>query len=194
MALQRISHLRTTNARPRFRRLAPNLADWLQTSVPSSIFTSLIQAEQIDPTDLNTNPEKFEWVSQKPWIYKKNVKPPKNFSKADRIDLIFEGLDTVTQIWLNEKLIAKTQNMFIPYRFDVTEHLKPKNNTLLIKFTPALEYAQRLEHRYGPLAQFHADYPSRPYIRKAQYQFLTPPARLRNLPTRKTRTSQHRQN
>lgn len=145
--------------------------DWLKTNVPASIFTSLIHAGRIEATDLNTNPENFQWVSQKPWVYKKTFTPPKNLFKADRIHLIFEGLDTAAQIWLNEKLIAKTCNMFIPHRFDVTEHLKRKDNTLLIKFTPALEHAARLEHRYGPLNQLHAAYSCRPYIRKAQYQF-----------------------
>ena len=88
--------------------------DWLNTKVPSSIFTSLIQADKIDQTDLMSNPENFDWVSEKPWIYKKTFDAPKNMLNCDNVELVCQGLDTVAQIWLNEKLIGKTENFPYP--------------------------------------------------------------------------------
>ena len=144
---------------------------WMPTQVPSSIYTSLIEAGRIDRTELNTNPEDFIHISEKPWIYRKTFDAPAELLDCNRTDLLFEGLDTVTQIWLNDKLIAKTDNMFIPHRFDVTSLLKPNNNRLLVKFDSAIGYAEKLMQRYGKLTEFYFGYPCRSYIRKAQYQF-----------------------
>ena len=144
--------------------------DWMAAHVPCSIFTSLIDAGKIDRAKLLADPEDFQWVSDKPWVYKKTFAAAE-LSDCDRVELVFDGLDTVANIWLNNKLIAKTNNMFIGHRFDVTGLLKPNGNCLLVKFTPAVEYGQGLMSRYGKLSEdYHSD-PSRGYVRKAQCQF-----------------------
>ncbi len=153
----------------RMRDLDPS--GWLQTSVPASIFNSLIAAGQINQTDIDTNPEKFSWVSETPWIYKKVFDAPAELLNCDRVELVFDGLDTITSIWLNNKLIGKTNNMFIPFRFDITPFLKPRRNTLLVKFESAIQYAEKLMNRYTSFAETDLRNPYRVYVRKAQYQF-----------------------
>lgn len=145
--------------------------NWLPAQVPSSIFTSLITAGQIDQRNLNANPEDFNWISEKPWVFRKTFDVSADILNCDRIDLVFEGLDTIANIWLNDKLIAKTNNMFIAHRFDVTSHLKSQNNTLMVKFDPAAEYAKKLMTRYKTFSDCDFQNPYRTYIRKAQYQF-----------------------
>jgi len=146
-------------------------ADWQITSVPSSIFDSLIATGQIERSVLNAYPEKFSWVSEKQWIYRKIFDAPAELLDCNRVDLVFDGLDTIANIWLNDKLIAKTSNMFIPFRFDVTHILKPRNNSLLVKFEPAIQYAKKLMNRYTSFSGSDFRNPYRVYIRKAQYQF-----------------------
>ena len=115
------------------RRMRDLDADnWLPAKVPSSIYTNLIDAGLIDRTEINTNPEMFARLSDKPWIYKKIFDAAGKMLQCDRADLVFEGLDTVTQIWLNDKLIGKTDNMFIEHRFDVTSLLKSSDNILIV--------------------------------------------------------------
>ena len=146
-------------------------ADWLQTSVPTSIFSSLIKANKISQTEINTYPENFAWVSEKPWIYRKTFDAQPELINCDRIDMVFDGLDTVATIWLNDKLVGRTNNMFISHRFDVTKLLKPQNNSLLVKFEPAISYAKSLMARYTVFDESDFSNPYRAYIRKAQYQF-----------------------
>ncbi len=153
----------------RMRDLDP--ADWLQTNVPCSIFNSLIAAGQIKQTDINTNPEKFSSVSEKSWIYRKIFDAPAELLNCEMVELVFDGLDTIANIWLNNKLIGKTNNMFIPHRFDVTQIIKPRNNSLLVKFEPASRYAKKLMSRYTSFSESDFINPHRVYIRKAQYQF-----------------------
>jgi beta-mannosidase len=145
--------------------------DWAKTKIPCSVFTSLIDAGIISRTDIDTHPEKFGWVSERPWVYKKTFELPEEMKDCDRVELFFEGLDTITSIWLNDKLIGKTDNMFVEFRFDVTNLLRPAGNTLMVKFEPAVQYAQKLMSRYTKFSESDFKNPYRVYIRKAQYQF-----------------------
>jgi beta-mannosidase len=144
---------------------------WHDTAVPCSVFHSLIDAGKITQAEMDRSPEKLEWVSEKAWVYSKTFDASAELLDCDRIDLVFEGLDTIATVWLNEKLIGKTNNMFIPHRFKVSGLVKPKGNRLLVKFEPARPYANRLMQRYGIFTEEQFANPCRVYIRKAQYQF-----------------------
>ena len=144
---------------------------WMDARVPSSIYTCLAKAGTIDPADLDANPENFKWVSGKSWIFRKEFQVPSSLPDKEQINLVLEGMDTVSQIWLNDKLIGKTENMFIPHQIDITEYLKPSKNVLHIKFLPAIIHAERLMQRYGRLSEHHFGDIRRSYLRKAQYQF-----------------------
>ncbi|MFA5238543.1 MAG: sugar-binding domain-containing protein [Phycisphaerae bacterium] len=146
-------------------------ADWLETNVPCSVFGSLIAAGRIKQSDIDAQPEEFGWVSEKPWIYRKVFDATDELLNSDRVELVFDGLDTIADIWLNDKLIGKTNNMFVPFRFDVTKFLKAGNNSLLVKFESATQYAKRLMDRYTTFSESDFNNPYRVYIRKAQYQF-----------------------
>ncbi len=145
--------------------------NWLPCSVPNSIFQNLIESHQIEKFDLLANPEKYKNVSRKAWLFQKFFDCTPEMIKLDRCDIVFEGLDTVTQIWLNGKLIAKTNNMFICHRVNVSGIIKEKNNHLMIKFQSPVEYAEKLAARYGNITNDPHGHGCRVYIRKAQYQF-----------------------
>lgn len=38
--------------------------------------------------------------------------------------IIFDGIDTIANIYLNKKLIGSTNNMFVKYNFSVEEYLE----------------------------------------------------------------------
>jgi beta-mannosidase len=118
--------------------------NWMGAEVPSSVFTALIEASQIQKKDLTANPERYYWVSQKPWIFRKDFELPEDFIRAERLELVFDGLDTVATVWCNEKLIAKTDNMFIQQRFDVTDLLRVGRNRVMVKFDSAEKFCRDL--------------------------------------------------
>jgi beta-mannosidase len=145
--------------------------DWLDATVPSSIFTCLIRNGIVSEQELISTPEQFACVSEKNWVFRKEFDVPPGLLDKDRIEIIFEGLDTVAHIWLNEKLIGKTENMFIEHRFDIKPYLKQSGNTLCVKLVSPLEHTNRLLHRYGKLGDCHLRDPRSVYLRKAAYQF-----------------------
>lgn len=153
----------------RFRDLESG--GWMQTTVPGSVYNSLIKAGRISEADLYANPEKYQHISEKPWVWRKTFDVCDELFDCDRVEMVFDGLDTVTNIWLNDKLIGRTDNMFIGFRFEVKGLLKPKNNSLLIKFEPVAAYAKKLMARYTKFDESDFINPYRVYIRKAQFQF-----------------------
>lgn len=148
-----------------------NGGGWNECTVPNSVFTNLIEAGVVERFDIEANPEKYEWVSDKPWVYRKVFETDAGIINSERVELICDGLDTIASVWLNEKLIGRTNNMFVDHRFDVTEYLKTGQNSLTVKFDPAAVYAEKLMERNTPFSGESFRNPCRAYIRKAQYQF-----------------------
>jgi beta-mannosidase len=145
--------------------------NWLDCFVPSSIYTCLVKAGLLKLSDLNSNPKDFLWPSEKSWMFQKVFDIGDEFLRLDRIELVLDGLDTFCQIWLNDKLIAKTDNMFCSYRFDIKSLLRKKNNRLLIKCDSPLAEGNRLMKRFGMPSRNNCSFSCRPYVRKAQCQF-----------------------
>ena len=57
-------------------------------------------------------------------------------------ELLFEGVDTVADIYLNGEHIGSCDNMFIPHSFPAVS-LRPGNNSLTVHITPAVIEARR---------------------------------------------------
>jgi len=144
---------------------------WMQATMPGSVYKNLIEAGQLSETDLYENPEKYRQISEKPWVYRKKFDICDELFDCERLEVVFDGLDTITSIWLNNRLIGRTDNMFTAFWFNVKSLLKPKNNSLLIKFEPAVAYSKKLMARYTKFDESDFINPHRVYIRKAQFQF-----------------------
>ena len=83
--------------------------------------------------------------------------------------LVFEGLDCLTDVFINGQHLGKTQNMMIPHEFNVCELLKYGENEILVHIKPLDQFA--LEKDYPVLVSgFHANYQSL-YIRKPAHMF-----------------------
>ena len=141
--------------------------DWRDVSVPNSIYCNLAEIGNYEMQELDVNPELYGWVANANWVYKKNFDCSKELLSKEKVELFFEGLDTITKIWLNGELVGETENMFISHRFDVKSLLKPENNELVVAFEPVREYAQRKMDEH-PIDGIRT---KRSYVRKGQYVY-----------------------
>src|SRR5690606_37161029 len=82
-------------------------------------------------------------------------------------ELVFDGLDTYAEVFLNGKPILKSDNLIVAHQVDVKKILNLGQNTLVIRFesavTKAKEKAKELAYKL-PGGE-------RVFVRKAQYQF-----------------------
>uniref|UniRef100_UPI002952ABA9 beta-mannosidase n=1 Tax=Panthera onca TaxID=9690 RepID=UPI002952ABA9 len=109
------------------------------------IFAYLIICHDFDHQDpyYRFNDLKYRWISLDNWTYSKKFQIPFNISKWQKVNLIFEGVDTVAKILLNSVPIGKTDNMFKRYSFDITTVVRNVNSLELRFQSPVLYAAQR---------------------------------------------------
>ncbi len=113
-------------------------------TVPGCVHTDLIKENIIDyDIFYRDNADKCQWIENRSFDYETTftVSEP-----SKRAELVFEGLDTYTNIYLNGKEIAATDDMFITHRIDVSGLLKEGENTLKVHFrSPVKEVEGRKE-------------------------------------------------
>ena len=80
------------------------------------------------PVDNAYATTKFEAVDD--WTYT-TVFSSKDLAEGKK-QLVFEGIDTIAQVYLNGEKILDCENMHIAYKFDVTDKLKDENELKVI--------------------------------------------------------------
>uniref|UniRef100_A0A8C8X6W8 Beta-mannosidase n=1 Tax=Panthera leo TaxID=9689 RepID=A0A8C8X6W8_PANLE len=111
--------------------------------VPGCVHSALFQRGLIQDPYYRFNDLKYRWISLDNWTYSKKFQIPFNISKWQKVNLIFEGVDTVAKILLNSVPIGKTDNMFKRYSFDITTVVRNVNSLELRFQSPVLYAAQR---------------------------------------------------
>ena len=140
---------------------------WASTVIPSTIHTALFNAGTIDAPFLGNNENDLQWVGTTEWTYKTTFVVGQDLAGYQNMDLVFEGLDTYAEIWLNGEKILETNNMFIPWRASVQDHVKAGENVLQVHFSPPEKIEFEQENKLG----YKLPGGNRVHSRKAQYQY-----------------------
>lgn len=145
------------------------LKEFALAQVPGSVHTDLLAKKLIPDPFYGTKEDDLQWVGEKDWVYRKHFSVTKEFLKHKKILLVFEGVDTFSEIYLNGNLLGETDNMFRPYIFEPAAFLE-EENTIEIKFKSPVKTTTDLEKKYG--IKLEGPFNTiRGYARKAQYSF-----------------------
>ena len=88
------------------------LANWYPAEVPGVIHTDLLSAGIIEDPFYRLNERGVQWVDKEDWIYETDIPLNKELTDKNNIRLLFKGLDTYADIFLNGLKILSTDNMF----------------------------------------------------------------------------------
>ncbi len=133
---------------------------------PSDVHLSLMEAGQIPDPFYRLGEEKIQWVAQQDWVYSCSFFVPENMIETGNPKLIFEGMDTYANVFLNDSLVLSTDNMFVEWVVEIGSLIKPGYNKLKIEFVSPL-IVNRLKAE-----QFKIRLPdNRGFTRKAAYHF-----------------------
>jgi beta-mannosidase len=113
---------------------------WLPATVPGCVHSDLRSNKLIPDLFWGTNERSLRWIEEKSWSYRLEFHVHAELLAAPRIDLVAEGLDTLATLRLNGTEIARTENMFLGYRFPVAAHLKPGKNLIEVDFASPMPY------------------------------------------------------
>jgi len=139
----------------------------IEASVPGNVEIDLQKAGLIeDPMigdrvfDLRKY-ESFQW-----WYHRSFSKP--DVPEGHRIELSFEGIDCIADIWLNGVRIAHVENMFVEHKFDVSDLLEEKNQLFICILSTVLEGRKYMRNNFGVRYDALAEAVN---IRKAPHMF-----------------------
>ena len=119
----------------------------IQANVPGTVHTDLLTAGKIPDPYYRDNEDRLQWISEVDWVFLRTFDIPKDFLRHEQVLLRCEGLDTLAVIKINSREIARTDNMFRTYEFDVKQFLKTGKNTIEIRFDSTIPYIKK--HQAG---------------------------------------------
>lgn len=140
---------------------------WFIATVPGTVHLDLMNDKIIPDPFKDDNEKKVQWIENEDWDYQTTFKASSKELENQNIELVFDGLDTFSDIYLNEKLIQSTDNMFRKWIIPVKKNLKIGDNLLQIKFKSAVNVGKDLAQK----VRFTTPESPRSFVRKAQYQF-----------------------
>lgn len=140
---------------------------WLPAKVPGTVHLDLMNNKMIPDPFKDENEKKVQWIENEDWDYQASFSISPQELKNSHIDLVFNGLDTFSEIYLNEKLLKKTDNMFRKWKLPVKQYLKIGENKIQVKFKSAVSNGKELAKK----VPFTMPESPRSFVRKAQYQF-----------------------
>ncbi|UCH09909.1 MAG: glycoside hydrolase family 2 protein [Fidelibacterota bacterium] len=114
--------------------------EWMEARVPGSVWTDLMRAGRLEDPFYRDNELKVQWIEKKEWEYRRAFQVDEALLNHDRVVLDCRGLDTIAEILVNGTPVAKTENQFIEYEFDVKSMLVVGENHIRIIFRSILEW------------------------------------------------------
>lgn len=152
-------------------RDATTRSAWRPAVVPGCVHRDLLRLGLIPDPFWGTNELDLPWIEERDWEYRTRFKVPADFLRADEnIELVADGLDTVATVFLNGHEVARTENMFIGYRWPVKKLLRAGANELVVRFGSAMRYIRTHRRSHQP-REFNDPVGRSQVIRKQQCQF-----------------------
>ena len=121
----------------------------------------------------------MQWIGLTDWEYRTTFQITTATLQHEHVDLIFDGLDTFAEVFLNEQPVLTADNMFRRWRIAAKPLLKPGPNTLRIVFhspiTSMIPKVKALPYILPSVSTVNAgneqNIATAPYTRKAPYQY-----------------------
>lgn len=149
--------------------------NWLPATVPGTVHTDLLANKKISDPYYRTNEQDQQWIERKDWEYQTHFSASSELITKDKIFLFFHGLDTYADVYLNDSLICKANNMFRSWQVPVDGVLNTGDNTLRIYFHSPISTTEPLYDSLGYIIPVspndQAEKKLSVFSRKAPYHF-----------------------
>ena len=111
----------------------------VKATVPGNCELDLVNAGLLPPMEIGLNVMLLRPYEAYQWLYTKTFDAPAvDVKSGSRAALVFGGIDTLADVFLNGEKIGESENMLVERRFDVTKKLKKGANTVQVLLRPVL--------------------------------------------------------
>ena len=156
------------------------LQDWHPAQVPGVVQTDLLKDGLIPDPFYQDNDTKLQWIGLTDWEYRTTFEADAATLGHDHVDLVFEGLDTYADVYVNDQAVLHADNMFRRWRVPVKGILKSGPNNLRVVFHSPIESmipkVKALPYILPAISTAintgnEENIATSPYTRKAPYQY-----------------------
>lgn len=121
-------------------------SQWYKAETPGTIHTDLMSHSLIEDPFYRMNEDEVQWIDKFNWEYRTSFRIPNNWN-TENLTLIFEGLDTYADIYLNGQVVYRSSNMFIPAIINLKRSELKELNELGVYFhSPIFKGIEKMEH------------------------------------------------
>jgi beta-mannosidase len=157
----------------------PKVKDWHPAQVPGVVQTDLLTGKIIPDPFYGDNEARLQWIGLTDWEYRTTFQVDTALLQHEHVDLIFDGLDTFAEVFLNEQPALSADNMFRRWRIPAKPLLKLGPNTLRIVFHSPITFmipkVKALSYILPSISTVNTgneeNVATAPYTRKALYQY-----------------------
>ena len=110
------------------------LTNWYPATVPGVVHTDLLQNKIIEDPFFRLNERGLQWIDKEDWVYETCFTLAAGMMRKENMELVFEGLDTYADVYLNDECILKADNMFRRWSIPIRQYIREENNILKVYF------------------------------------------------------------
>jgi beta-mannosidase len=158
----------------------PEAASWHAATVPGTVHTDLLANKAIPDPYVGAAEAGLQWIGLADWEYRTTFDAPRTALTATRSDLVFDGLDTFAEVWLNGAKVLDADNAFRTWSVPVQGKLRAHGNELRIvlhsPITTLLPHVQAMPHKLA--GNYPSPYDDEPpdamtanFVRKPGYHY-----------------------
>lgn len=153
---------------------------WHAATVPGTVQTDLMAAKLLPDPFYRDNEARVQWVGLADWQYETTFTVDKATLARDHVELVFDGLDTYADVYLNGQKLSSVDNMFRRWRVPAKSALHDGRNTLEVRLYSPIKRVLPwlLKQPYALPGEFDSAFGDEPkgkqtanYVRKAGYQY-----------------------
>ena len=150
---------------------APGSGREYPVSVPGSVLSALLSAGEIADPYASRNAYGVLSVLQKDYRMERAFELPQDMRGAEHLDLVCEGIDTVAEIYIDQRRIASVDNMHRTWRFDVRGLIPEGKGRIRVVFRSPITASMEAAASASPEKKHNAittgALPCSQYLRKA---------------------------
>ena len=150
------------------KRLGEN--ESIQGAVPGSVYNDLLKTGKMEDPFFRDNEAATLELSKYNYQYERTFCIEESQMNSDKLLLVCEGLDTLAEVYINETLIAETNNMHRRYEFDIKSFVELGVNSIRVVFYSPISYIEN-KHLENPIWGVDNAIQGYPHLRKSHCMF-----------------------
>lgn len=146
----------------------------IETTVPSTVYETLLKKDLIPDPFYRDNELMATKLMENDFVYETDFSLQDADRKGDRLFLRFEGIDTLADVYLNDKLLGSANNMNRIWEYDITSEVKEDDPDAIYHLKVVLHSPTRFiadANEKCPVGASSDAMPGFPHIRKAACMF-----------------------